>query len=156
MARVKRHMPQVNVSRNNSNSLMDLGVLSFKICTITNLGDVLPQIFLGCCTNPTYFLIGLPAVLAWVLAASVLLWRVMAHPPLYYNYILYAFVIAFNCGKYGLPAVSLQLYPVCFCYCIFNSGKCEMDLSALKDFGPSPHFKALLVELGGMNVVYGG
>ena len=58
--------------------------------------------------------------------------------------------------SYGPPAVILQLYPVCFCYCIFNSGKCEMDLSALKDFGPSPHFKALLVELGGMNVVYGG
>ena len=72
-------------------------MLSLGICTITNLGDVLPQIFLGCCTNPTYFLIGLPAVLAWVLAASVLLWRVMAHPPFYYNYILYAFVFAFNC-----------------------------------------------------------
>ena len=71
-------------------------MLSLGICTITNLGDVLPQIFLGCCTNPTYFLIGLPAVLAWVLAASVLLWRVMAHPPFYYNYILYAFVFAFN------------------------------------------------------------
>ena len=28
-----------------------------------------------------------------------------------------------------------------------------MDLSELKDFGHSLHFKALLVELGGMNVV---
>ena len=132
MTWVKCHIPQVSVSRNNSNSFLDLGMLSLKICTITNLGDVLPQIFLGCCTNPTYFLIELPAVLAWVLAASVLLWRVMAHPPLYYNYILYAFVFAFNCGK------------------------CEMGLSELKGFGPSLHFKALLVEFGGMNMVLWG
>ena len=58
--------------------------------------------------------------------------------------------------SYGPPAVILQLYPIRFCYCIFNCGKCEMDLSELKDFGPSLHFKALLVESGRMNVVLWG
>ena len=58
--------------------------------------------------------------------------------------------------SYGPPAVILQLYPVHFCYRKFNCGKCEMDLTELKGFGPSLHFRALLVELGGMNVVLWG
>ena len=133
MTWVKCHIPQVSVSRNNSNSFLDLRVLSLKNmyhhkswgCTSTNLFGVLHKSHIFPHRAPSGAGVGISRL----------------RPSM---------------ESYGPPAVILQLYPVHFCYRKFNCGKCEMDLTELKGFGPSLHLKALLVELGGMNVVLWG